>query len=78
MGKEVVMRRGCIAVGEVRCDGCGCIIRHPERYLAINEENGVEVDEGKTFYYCKDCSLSKGYAHYEEEKGEWIFTFFQK
>ena len=72
------MRRGCIAIGEVRCDGCGRIIRHPERYLAIDEADGVEVEEGNILHYCKECSQSRGYAHYEEEKGEWVFTFFQK
>jgi uncharacterized protein with PIN domain len=70
------MRRGCIAISEVRCDGCGRIIRHPERYLAINETEAVEVEGEKTLYYCMECSQSRGYAHYEEEKGEWIFTFF--
>jgi hypothetical protein len=42
------MRRGCIAIGEVRCDGCGRIIRHPERYLAIYETDEVEVGKEKT------------------------------
>jgi len=70
------MRRGCIAIGEVRCDGCGRIIKHPERYLAIDEEEGVEVEEGKTSRYCVECSLKKGYACYKEEKGERVLTFF--
>ncbi len=70
------MRRGCIAIGEIRCDECGRIIRHPERYLAISETDGVEVVEGKIVRYCVECSLSKGYAHYLEEKGERILTFF--
>ncbi len=72
------MRRGCITIGEVNCDGCGRIIKHPERYLAIDEEEGVEVEEGKTSRYCVECSLEKGYAHYEEEKGGRILTFFPK
>jgi len=70
------MRRGCIAIGEVHCDGCGRIIRHPERYLAIYETDGVEAEEGKTLRYCVECSLVKGYAHYQEEKGEQVLTFF--
>jgi len=70
------MRRGCIAIGEVRCDGCGRIIRHPERYLAIYETDGVEAGEGKNLRYCVECSLIKGYAHYQEEKGEQVLTFF--
>ena len=70
------MRRGCIATGEIRCDGCGRIIRHPERYLAINEKDGIEIEEGERARYCVECSLSRGYAHYKVEKGERILTFF--
>ncbi|MBA7626638.1 hypothetical protein ES703_34092 [subsurface metagenome] len=64
------MRRGCIAVGEVCCDGCGRIIKHPERYLAVDE------DGGKISRYCLDCCLEKGYVDYKEGKGERIPTFF--
>ena len=63
------MRRGCIAIGEIRCDGCGHIVRHPERYLLTDEE-------GKEARYCVNCSLEKGYAHYKLEKGEQVLTFF--
>ena len=68
------MRRGCIAVGNVRCDGCGRTIKHPERYLLMDEEAG----EGrKTLCYCIDCCLKRGYAHYKKvEKGEQVLTFF--
>lgn len=72
------MRRGCIAIGEIRCDGCGNIIKHPERYLAIDEKNGVEVEEGETSRYCVECSLKKGYACYRTEKGERVLTFLGK
>jgi len=72
------MRRGCIAIGEIRCDGCGCIIRHPERYLAVDEKDGIEVEEGQVSRYCIDCSLKKGYAHYKEEKGKRVLTFFKE
>ena len=64
------MRRGCIAVSEVNCNGCGRIMKHPERYLAIDEEGGTILR------YCVDCCLEKGYAAYKEEKGERIVTFF--
>jgi len=64
------MRRGCIAIGEIHCDGYGHIIKHPERYLIIDEE------EGKTLRYCADCCLNKGYAHYRDEKGKRVLTFF--
>ena len=70
------MRRGCISLGEVRCDECHHIIPHPERYLAIDEEGGVEVEKGKISRYCVDCCLKKGYAYYKIEKGERILTFF--
>ena len=76
------MRLGCIAVGEIRCDGCGRIVKHPERYLALYDEEGVESEQGKTLRYCVDCCLSKNdekdkkYAHYRIEKGEQILTFF--
>jgi len=69
------MRRGCIAIGEFRCDGCGRLIKHPERYLAIDEKDGVEVDKGETYRYCVDCCFEKGYAHYRVEKGQQILTF---
>ena len=69
------MRVGCIAIGETRCDGCGRIIKHPERYLCTDEE-GAESEPGKMWRYCVDCCLSRGYAHYKTEKGEQILTFF--
>jgi hypothetical protein len=73
------MRRGCISLGEVRCDGCHRVIPYPERYLAVDEKGGVEVkegEEGETSHYCLDCCLQKGYAHYKTEKGERVLTFF--
>jgi len=70
------MRRGCISLGEVSCDSCKRVILYPERYLAVDEEDGVEVDRGQTARYCVDCCLKKGYAHYKMEKGEKILTFF--
>ena len=69
------MRRGCIAVEEIRCDGCGRLLKHPDRYLITEEKDGVEMEEGETVYYCVDCCLKKGYAHYRTEKGEQILTF---
>ncbi len=70
------MRRGCISLGEVRCDECGVTIPHPERYLAVNETKGVEDEEGETRRYCVECSLKKNYAHYKSVKGESVLTFF--
>ena len=70
------MRRGAISLGEIQCDGCHRTIPYPERYLAINEKDGVEDESGDTCRYCVECSLKKGYAHYKVEKGERILTFF--
>ena len=64
------MRRGCIAIGDVRCNGCRRTIKPPERYLFMSEE-------GKMLRYCVDCCLNKGYAQYRKmEKGEQVLTFF--
>ncbi len=71
------MRRGCISLGEARCDRCHHVIPYSERYLVIEEE-GIEVEEGKTAHYCVECALQKGYAYYKEEKGERILTFFHQ
>jgi hypothetical protein len=70
------MRRGCISLGEIKCDECGNVIPYPDRYLAINETKGVEDEEGETRRYCLECCLKKGYAQYKEEKGERVLTFF--
>ncbi len=71
------MRRGCISLGEVQCDECKRIIPHPERYLAVDEKDGVESEEGNTFHYCVDCCLEKGYARYRDEKKERVLTFLE-
>ena len=71
------MRRGCISLGNIQCDKCHRIIPHSERYLAIDEKDGVEVEEeGQSTHYCTECALQKGYANYKEEKDGRIITFF--
>jgi len=70
------MRRGCISLGEIQCDECHHTIPYPDRYLAVDEKDGVEDAEGETRRYCVECCLKKGYAHYKEEKGERTLTFF--
>jgi len=71
------MRRGCIAVGDIRCDGCGRAIKHPERYLLMSEGDSTEEEEKRVLRYCVDCCLKQGYAHYKKvEKGEQVLTFF--
>jgi hypothetical protein len=42
----------------------------------MEEEKSAEVEEGETHRYCVECSLKKGYAHYKDEKGERVLTFF--
>ena len=71
------MHRGCIAVSDISCDGCGRTIRYPERYLVMDEEGGKAERKKKTLHYCVDCCLKKGYAQYKKmEKGEEVLTFF--
>ena len=70
------MRRGCISLGEDQCDICQRTIPYPERYLAIDEKDGVEVEKGDTVHYCIQCALEKGYARYKEIQGEMVLTFF--
>jgi len=71
------MRRGCVSLGNTICDDCQVVIPYPERYLAIDEVDGMEVEEGGTTrHYCIQCSLKKGYARYKSEKGEQALTFF--
>lgn len=70
------MRRGCIASEEILCDECHRIITYAGRYLAIDEEDDVEVEKGKTMRYCVECALQKGYAQNKEEKDEKTLTFF--
>jgi|TARA_B100000315_G_C14071264_1_gene360678 hypothetical protein len=71
------MRRGSISLGDIRCNGCHHTIPYSERYLAIDEEDGVEVEKGEVAYYCVECALQKGYAYHKSgEKGEKILTFF--
>jgi hypothetical protein len=63
-------------LGEVQCGVCHRKILYPERYLAVDEEDGVEVEGGKTVHYCVECAISKGYARYKEMKGKTVLTFF--
>ncbi len=70
------MRQGCISLGEIQCNECHRIIPHSERYLIVDEENGVEVEKGKVVRYCVECALQKGYASYKAEKEGRVLTFF--
>jgi len=64
------MRRGCISLGEIKCDECHRIIPYPERYLIVEET------EDTLLRLCVDCCLKKGYASYKQEKGAQVTTFF--
>ena len=64
------MRRGCISLGDIQCDDCHRTIPHLERYLVIEEAEGV------VSRLCLECVSNKGYAHHKQEKGEPVVTFF--
>ncbi len=64
------MRRGCISLGETKCDDCQRVIPYPERYLIVEETGDVVLR------LCVDCCLNKGYAGYKQDKGEQVLTFF--
>ena len=67
------MRRGCIAIGEIKCDICQQNIEHGQRYLLVVED---EAEEDKKQRICLECCTSKGYADWVTEKGEKVLTFF--
>lgn len=63
------MRRGCISLGNVKCDNCQRTIPHSGPYLMLEEKDGSKC-------FCEKCSLDKGYGQYKVEKGEKVLTFF--
>jgi len=64
------MNRGCVAAGEIKCDGCQRLIEQGQRYLVMEEK------EDEKTRFCVECCLIKGYAAYVTEKGEKVLTFF--
>lgn len=71
------MRRGCISLGEVKCDKCERVLPIYARYLMVEEDkSGKETDKGKVMTYCVSCAQKKGYAVEKDEKGEKSLTFF--
>ena len=66
------MRRGCIAIGKVECDGCHRPLKYGERYLLIDEE------EDKKQRLCVDCCLSRGYITCKTTKTEQLITFLSE
>jgi hypothetical protein len=68
--KGAKVRRGCVSLGKVECDGCHRLIKYGERYLLIDGEGGEKQR------LCVDCCMSQGYISYRTEKGKQIITFF--
>jgi len=66
------VRCGCVSLGDVQCDDCHRIIQCPERYLVVEETEGIAL------CLCVDCCLNRGCVHYKVEKGERVLTFFSK
>ena len=66
------MRRGCIAIGKMKCDDCDRTISHGERYLIIDGER----DERQRL--CVGCCESHGYVSYGTDKGRQNVTFLPK
>ncbi len=63
------MHRGCVSLGDIKCGGCRKMVPHSKRYLVVEKD-------GKVTNLCVDCCLEKGLAHYKEDKGEQVLTFF--
>jgi hypothetical protein len=56
------MRRGCISLGNIKCDSCHRTILYPERYLYVEEE------KGKSEVLCMTCCQGKGLVKSGSEK----------
>jgi hypothetical protein len=63
------MRRGCISLGNIRCDKCHRTILYPERYLFLEEV------KGKSEILCMDCCKESGMvkAGSQKEDAELLF-----
>lgn len=61
---------GLIVVNELVCDECGRIVKHPERYGYVCE------DEEAPTHLCEECSREKGFlTHKKDDKGRERETF---
>jgi hypothetical protein len=69
------MRRGCVSLGELKCDNCKRTIPVAARYL-ITDELTDENGKKKTVRYCLKCCQEKGVIGYRHEKDEKVLTFF--
>jgi hypothetical protein len=55
------VRRGCISLGNMKCNECGRAILYPERYLYIE-------DEDKSQALCMNCCKEKNLVKPENDK----------
>ncbi len=65
------MRRGCIAISQVKCDSCDRAIEYGQRYLAIESDEG-----GGIVRMCLQCCEKKGHAGFKRERGQELLTLF--
>jgi hypothetical protein len=56
------VRRGCISLGNIKCDHCHRFILYPERYLSLEES------KGKSVTLCMTCCQEKGLVKAESDK----------
>ena len=63
------MRRGCISLGNIKCDKCHRTILYPERYLFLEE------GKGKTQVMCMDCCQECGMVKAGSEKEDAALLF---
>ena len=62
---------GLIVVNELACDECGRIVKHPERYGYICDDN-----EEAPLHLCEECSRERGLLTYKkDDKGRERETF---
>lgn len=58
------MRRGCISLGNIKCDICQRNILYLERYLSLEESRG------KNQNLCMNCCQERGLLKAESEKSD--------
>jgi len=70
LGEEEIRVSGLIVTSQLICDGCGRVVRHPERYGYVCEP-GVPP-----LRICVECSREKGYLRQrKDERGHTVETF---
>ena len=61
---------GLIVINEMECDECGRLMKHPERYAYLTDE------DAPPHRFCEDCCREKGYLNRKRhEKGRERETF---